>query len=95
MSNSQKQAVITLTEKKGKDRSFLENWRPISLINVDAKIMSNVIATRIKNVLPDIIHYNQTGFVKDRYISETIQSIVSRHYGIHSQREYSRLNVIH
>ena len=66
MSNSQKQAVITLIEKKGKDRSFLENWRPISLINVDAKIMTKVIATRIKNVLPDIIHYNQTGFVKDR-----------------------------
>ena len=29
MSQSQKQAVITLIEKKGKDRSFLENWRPM------------------------------------------------------------------
>jgi len=37
MSCSQKQAVITLIEKKGKDRSFLDNWRPISLVNVDAK----------------------------------------------------------
>ena len=37
MSLSQKQAVITLIEKKGKDRSLLENWRPISLVNVDAK----------------------------------------------------------
>ena len=37
MSYSQKQAVITLIEKKGKDRSFLENWRPISLVNVDTK----------------------------------------------------------
>ena len=48
MSRSQKQAVITLIEKKGKDRSFLENWRPISLVNVDAKIMSKAIGTRIK-----------------------------------------------
>ena len=40
MSPSQKQAIITLVEKKGKDRSYLENWRPISLINVDAKIAS-------------------------------------------------------
>ena len=71
----QKQAVITLIEKKGKDRSFLENWRPISLVNVDAKIMSKVLATRIKNVLPDIIHHNQSGFVKDRYIGETVRSI--------------------
>ena len=68
-------AVITLTEKKGKDRSFLENWRPISLVNVDAKIISKVLATRIKNVLPDIIHHNQSGFVKDRYIGETVRSI--------------------
>ena len=75
MSSSQKQAVITLIEKKGKDRSFLENWRPISLVNVDAKIISKVLATRIKNVLPDIIHHNQSGFVKDRYIGETVRSI--------------------
>ena len=75
MSSSQKQAVITLIEKKGKDRSFLENWKPISLANVDAKIVSKVLATRIKNVLPDIIHHNQSGFVKDGYIGETVRSI--------------------
>jgi len=38
--------------------------------------MSKVIASRIKkNVLRSIIHYNRTGFVKDRYIGETIRSI--------------------
>ena len=72
---SQKQAVITLIEKKGKDRLFLENWRPISLLNVDVKIMSKVIATKIKNVLPTIVHHNQTGFINDRYIGETVRSI--------------------
>ena len=56
MSCLQKQAVITLFEKKGKHRSFLNNWRPISLVNVDAKIMPKAIATIIKNVLPNIIH---------------------------------------
>ena len=75
MSLSQKQAIITLMEKKGKDRSLLENWRPISLLNVDAKITSKMIAARIKNVLPNIIHHNQTGFIKDRYIGETVRSI--------------------
>ena len=58
MLHSQKQALITLIEKKGKDRSLIKNWRPISLVNVDAKIMSKVIATRIKNVLPSIIYDN-------------------------------------
>ena len=75
MSCSQKRAEITLIEKKGKDRTFIENWRPISLVNVDATIMSKLIASWIKNVLPGIIHYHQTGYVKDRYIGETIRSI--------------------
>ena len=46
------------------------NWRPISLLNVDTKIVS-----RIKSVLPNIIYHNQTGYVKDRFIGETIRSI--------------------
>ena len=76
MSSSQKKAVITLIEKQGKDRTLIENWRPISLINVDAKIISKVIAARIKKVLPSIFHHNQTGYVKDRYcIGETVRSI--------------------
>ena len=75
MSSSQKQTVISLIEKKGKDRSSLENWRPISLVNVNEKIMFKVLATRIKNALPDIIHHNQSGFVKDRYMGETVKSI--------------------
>ena len=67
--------MITLIEKKGKGRSLLENWRPISLVNIDAKIISKVLATRIKNVLPSIIRHNQSGFVKDRFIGETVRSI--------------------
>ena len=66
---------LTLLKKSGKDRALLENWRPISLVNVDTKIMSKVIAARVKKVLPSIIHYNQTGYVKDRFIGEAIRSI--------------------
>ena len=46
LSNSQRQAMITLIEKKDKDKRFLQNWRPISLINVDAKV-----ALRVRKVL--------------------------------------------
>ena len=42
--------------KREKDRTVIESWRPIFLINVDAKIMSKVIASKTKNVLPHIIH---------------------------------------
>ena len=75
MSSSQRKAIITLIEKQHKDRTLIENWRPISLINVDAKIISKVIALRLKKALPNIIHHNQTGYVEGRYIGETIRSI--------------------
>ena len=63
LSNSQKQAIITLIEKKGKDKRLIKNWRPISLINIDAKIISKVLANRLEKVLPQIIHANQNAFV--------------------------------
>ena len=41
-----------------------------------AMFMSKAIANRIKNVLPDIIHPNQTGYIKERYIGETVRLII-------------------
>ena len=55
LSNSQKQAVITLIEKKGKDKRLVKNWRPISLVNVDAKLASKTLAKRLEKVLPEVI----------------------------------------
>ena len=77
MLSSQQQAVITWIGKKGKDRMFLENWRPVSLINIDSKIATKVIPNRIRNVLPGIIHSNQSGFMKGRFIGETARSILA------------------
>ena len=50
MSISQRQAVITLIEKKGKDKRYIQNWHPISLINVDAKVASICLALRLKKL---------------------------------------------
>ena len=75
LSNSQKQAIITLIEKKDKDKRYLSNWRPISLINVDVKIGSKAIAKRLETVLPGIIHYNQCAYVKGRTIFDAIRTV--------------------
>ena len=50
-SASQRQAVITLIEKKGRDKRLIKNWRPISLLNVDAKVISKCLANRVKKVI--------------------------------------------
>ena len=76
MSTSQKQSIITLLPNKNNDIRFLKNWRPISLLNTDDKIMTKCIATRLKNNLIKIINKNQSGFIKGRYIGDNIRSLL-------------------
>ena len=73
LSVTQKQGVITCIPKGNKDKSYLKNWRPISLLNVSYKIASASIAYRIKNVLSDIINEDQTGFLPGRLMASNIR----------------------
>ena len=57
-----------MLEKKDKGKRFIKNWRAISLFNTDMKIISKVLSTRIKDVLPYLISSNQTAYVKNRFI---------------------------
>ena len=49
---SQKKDIITLIPKKDKNRTLLDNWRPISLLNTDYKVTTKSIVARIAKVLP-------------------------------------------
>ena len=49
---------------------YIKNWQPISLLNIDVKLISKVLAECLKNILPEIISPNQTAYVKNRCISE-------------------------
>ena len=75
LSTSQRQATITLIEKKAKDKQFIKNWRPISLVNVDAKIASKVLASGMENILSGVVRCDQTAYVKGRYRGESIRLI--------------------
>ena len=67
--------IITCIPKAGKPKQFLKNWRPISLLNVVYKLASGCIAERIKGFLDKIIHCDQTGFIKGRFIGENIRLV--------------------
>ena len=65
-----KLGIITLIPKEDKPKQLLQNWRPITLLDVLYKLASGSIAKRFKNVLDKIISGDQTGFLKDRFIGE-------------------------
>ncbi|XP_072135984.1 MTOR-associated protein MEAK7 isoform X2 [Mobula birostris] len=61
------QAAISLLLKKDKDPTQCGSYRPISLLNVDVKILAKVLACRLEHPLPKIVSDDQTGFIKNRY----------------------------
>ena len=72
---SRKKGVITLIPKKNKARELPKNWSPITLLNLDYKLVTRALAQRITKSLPEIIHKNQTSFVQGRFIGYNIRKI--------------------
>lgn len=71
-----KQGVITLIPKPDKDPKLLDNFRPITLLNTDYKIVTTVYASRLKKILHKIISDSQSGFMKGRSIHDNIRLVL-------------------
>ena len=74
LSESQNLAILRLLYKKG-EHSCLDNWRPISLLNTDYKILASVMARRLQPILGRIINKDQTAYIKNRFIGENVRLI--------------------
>ena len=70
---SARRGVLTLIPKKDREPTLLKNWRPLTLLNTDYKILSKVLANRLQPILQYLISECQTGFLKNRNIMENIR----------------------
>jgi len=76
LSVDQRRALLILIPKSEKDKRLLTNWRPISLLNSDYKILAKVLANRLQKVISTIVHADQVGYVKGRNIGDNIRTLL-------------------
>ncbi len=80
--------MVKLIFKKRGDSADLKNYRTISMLNTDFKILAKVLANRLKKVLPEIITTNQAYSIIGREITDTVSNIRDKiSYMIESKKE--------
>ena len=72
LSIMQRRGLIRLLPKKDRNPLIVSSWRPITLLNVDYKILTKLFSVRLATVLPKLIHPDQKGFTAGRSIHENL-----------------------
>ena len=75
LSELQNTSVLSLIHQKN-ERTCLKNYRPISLTNVDYRILAFALSMRLQKVIKKIISAEQTGYIKKRFIGTNIRAIL-------------------
>lgn len=76
MTAEQRRGVISLIPNKGTDRRYVKSWRLITLLNTDYKIVTKAFALRLQSCISSIVHIDQNGVLRGRYIGSNIQDII-------------------
>jgi exonuclease III len=68
------ESIITLLPKEGKDTGDIKNWRPITLSNCDAKIITKALSIKVSKVLDSILDPAQTAYVPGRSVADNLRA---------------------
>jgi len=84
---SMRKSIITLIHKKG-DRCDISNYRPVSLTNVDYRILAFVLASRLQLVISDIVDPSQVAYIKGRFIGANVR-LVCDIFDLYNEKQLS------
>ena len=76
ISLDQRRSLLTLLPKPGKDTQLLDNWRPLSLLNTDYKIVAKLLSIRLQNVIDTLVSEDQVGYIKGRQLGDNCRKIL-------------------
>ena len=71
----QRRGIIKMLPKCNRAPNRVVNLRPITLLNVDYKLVTKVLALRLKLIIPKIVHTDQTGFVTNRFLGSNVLDV--------------------
>lgn len=71
--SSCKEAIISAIPKENKDKLECASYRPICVLNTDYKLFTSIMARRLEKFLPNLIHNDQTGFIRERQIQDNVR----------------------
>ena len=81
----------TVLIPKNNEPKYMSDFRPISLVNVISRVVSKVLANRLKHVLPHVIYDAQSAFVPNRLITDNTSVAYEFLYRMRNRRKGKRV----
>lgn len=70
---SWKEAIISIIPKEDKDKLQCGSYRPLSVLNVDYRLYTSIMARRMEDLMPNLINQDQSGFIRQRQTNDNIR----------------------